>query len=139
MDAAPTACESCGRPTTGARACRTHPGARLLDLRVPEDAAWAASMRGLIRQRRTRALVLGGAVGLTVLLGLVLMAGVGETRAVAAYKRDSSVEVVIVLGALVAAVSVVAGRIGRDALRAVSGRPPPPAPPAAGPGPRGLG
>lgn len=122
MSPAPTACETCGRSTSGSAHCPRHPGARLVDLTDPEDAAWAESMRGLTRQRRQRALTLAGAVGITALLGVVLLGGVAQTDAALAYGRDASVEAVIVIASLVTAVAVVAGRIGWDAFRAVTGR-----------------
>lgn len=122
MSDAPSACETCGRDTTGRDGCPKHPGARLLDLRDPEDAAWADSVRGLQRDRRKRILGLVGAVSVTALLGMVLMAGVAETNAVAAYSRDASVEAVIVLGAFAIAVATVVWRVGNDAFRAVTGR-----------------
>jgi hypothetical protein len=122
MSDAPSACETCGRHTTGRDRCPKHPGARLLDLRDPEDAAWAESVKALQKDRRGRILGLVGAVSVTALLGMVLMAGVAETNAMAAYTRDASVEAVIVLGAFLVAVALVVGRVGRDAFRALTGR-----------------
>jgi hypothetical protein len=76
----------------------------------------------MTRQRRVRALSLVGALGIVVLFGAVLLGGVGEVDGVAAYNRDASMEAMIVIGALVSALLVVAARIGKDAFRALTGK-----------------
>ncbi len=79
-------------------------------------------MREMTRQRRARALSLVGAAGIVMLLGAVLIGGVGQGDGVAAYNRDASMEAMIVIGALVSSLAVVAARIGKDAFRAVTGK-----------------
>lgn len=76
----------------------------------------------MTRQRRARALTLVGALGIVVLFGAVLLGGVGQVDGVAAYNRDASMEAMVVIGALVCSLLVVAARIGKDAFRALTGK-----------------
>jgi hypothetical protein len=66
------ACDRCGRTLAAEARCPQHPGARLLDLRNPDNAEWQAELL-LLRRDRWRRLASFATVGGLALAGLVLL------------------------------------------------------------------
>jgi hypothetical protein len=106
------ACDRCGRALAAEARCPRHPGARLLDLRHPDNAAWQAELL-LLRRDRWRRLASFATVGGLALTGLVLLAlflfgGLGVRRA----SQDLGLVAVVVTGLHLLLVAAQAGAVG---------------------------
>lgn len=122
MQDLPSACETCGRDTTGRDRCPRHPGARLLDLQDPDDRAWRDSVVALRRARRVRLLGWLGAVGLASVAFALLLNGAQFTDRAAMYQRDSTWEVVLVALAVLGSAGAIVGRAVVDMWRSWTGQ-----------------
>ena len=105
------ACEACGAPVSGEDGCPAHPGARLLDLEVPANADYAASLQAL-RVGRWSRVIRGG--------GLVLMLGFLLSDAVAPLAKG-----IAVASACVAGLLLYSGAFGANVYQRITGLTPP--------------
>jgi len=112
MPPGPRACETCGRVTSETLRCPDHPGAPLIDTADPEEAEWAASLRGVRRERSLRGLGTGATITALGIIGTLLMTDAVETNT----------KGFLLAALLVGALGLVAARIGVDAWRALTGR-----------------
>lgn len=112
MPPGPRACETCGRVTSETLGCPDHPGAPLIDTADPEEADWAASLRGVRRERSLRGIGIAATITALGTIGTLLMTGAVET----------STKGFLLAALLVGSLGLVAARIGVDAWRALTGR-----------------